>query len=197
MSHSTRRSYAPALMLALVWWNMAKASTSLGCASRNRIVAGVPEWTCEGDEGGGTVEGGRSARGRPAASPSSRRGPAGGQVLRMAVQGEGPIGQVGWTVGQVHRTAGRVGWRVAGQRGSGAGSGAASAERGPAGVAHRSAGRGTGYWPQPTICIHLRTVFTVGWFSSKCLRRMPRAFLKLAQAAARSPSPLQMWARLL
>ena len=45
-----------------------------------------------------------------------------------------------------------------------------------------------GYALQPAICIDSRTDFTLGWLSSKCLRRMAKAFLKLAQAAARSPS---------
>gem|GEM_PF-3437834 len=60
--------------------------------------------------------------------------------------------------------------------------------RGHCGPATDSGEADASYAPQPTACIDLRTDFTWGWLSSKCLRKMARAFLKLAQAAARSPS---------
>jgi len=53
-----------------------------------------------------------------------------------------------------------------------------------------------GYAPQPAFFIDSRTIFTLGWFSSKCLRKMAKAFLKLAQAAAFFPSAWSIAPRL-
>jgi len=113
------------------------------------------------------------ARVKRTTSPSTRRT---GHLSRATGHFCWPIGQVGWTVGQQTRT---LPARVHSSPATGPGEAAA------------------GYALQPAICIDSRTDFTLGWFSSKCLRRMARAFLKLAQAAARSPSSLQMCARLL